>query len=325
MVKLSLIIPVSPSSERADLAKLLLSLVKQTYTDFEVLMVSGRTDLPDSYNDLRLKRLTTPHGWGASLSRNFAAEKSRGEIFGFLDDDVILNFDWCEKAVETFDDQSVGACSGAARVDLSRFGVNYLPGSLLWVVGGCYWSSTETIEVVGGAGMNFCVRRDVFALVGGYNEHLGPSGGRPESTASWMIPGAEESELALRVIKRAKRKVMFNPRMGVLHKLRRESVMPRGLIRRSLYVGHNRALVSRIHPDIGQAGNYAVAGALCNDIVHALAGLPQHPKLSWKTLSFISIVCGAFSLGYTMGFLRFRAPVLNPPYRKGLENYATHQ
>ncbi len=92
MTKISVIVPVY--NVEAYLPKCISSLVKQTFTDFEVILVNdGSTDssaeLCESYADqypLLIKSYTKPNG-GLSDARNFGMQYATGQYVMFLDSD----------------------------------------------------------------------------------------------------------------------------------------------------------------------------------------------------------------------------------------------
>ena len=95
MTKISVIVPVY--NVEAYLPKCVSSLVKQTFTDFEVILVNdGSTDssaklcenYADQYPSL-IKSYTKPNG-GLSDARNFGMQYATGQYIMFLDSDDYL-------------------------------------------------------------------------------------------------------------------------------------------------------------------------------------------------------------------------------------------
>lgn len=305
MVDISLIVPTSPNSDDKDLQSLLGSVANQTMRNLEVLVVS-EGDRAFNIGDAPQVRILPLSGKrGASAARNHGARFSSAEILAFLDDDVVLDAKWCESAVSSFSDRSIGGVSGRALVPLDKYGLDYIPRELMWVVGGCYWNSNTIKAVSSAAGMNFCVRKEAFIRVGGYDESLGPSGDRPEAY-SWLRLGAEEDDLALKIQGVCGKKLLFNPEMLVTHRLRLESVSSRGLVKRSLHVGHNRAYIHAKYPENGTLSDISTLRRLVATTAHTALSLPRHPLISWKKLSFTGTVVIGLGTGYAIGFLRFK-------------------
>lgn len=313
--EISLVIPVSKASEPSDLTRLLSSVSLQTYKAAEILVVPDSGDtfacLKSAEPTWRTKGLpltvlSTPKRIGASGARNLAAKFSMGEILGFLDDDVVLDSTWCQEVARTFNDLSVGAVSGLVDIDSDTSNLDYFPTALRWVIGGTYWAPDAARNVTGAAGMNFCVRKAVFELSGGYNDRLGPRGDRPE-TQTWARLGAEESDLALKIIQICQKKVLFNPRVRVVHRLRRKSLTPLGLIRRAMHVGYNRSYIRAIHHGIGNVGDYMTMFEVVKAFLYSVFSFPRHPFLEWRRMSLVFIIVFGISLGFSFGIVQFRA------------------
>ena len=301
---MSLIIPISNNSDPNDLRNLMRSIEHQTTSEIEVLIIcSPTTILLETIHSSLAVRIVRIEDCGASEARNAGAKLSKGSYLAFLDDDIILDKMWVGLLKDTFEDQSIGAVSGSAQPAFQNLNLDWIPRELLWVVGGCYWDSSELKDVYGAAGMNFCIRREVFFSVGGYNQSLGPINDRPE-TSKWNRLGAEESELALRILSTGKR-VVYNPKMLVTHRLRRSSLMPIALFKRAMHVGQNRAFLSSTFSGQSKnASDFLVIQKLPSRIISI--ELFHHPLFSWKRTSFSVVVVLGTLLGYVIGAIRFR-------------------
>jgi len=310
-VTVSIVVPISPNSDPINLTKLLDSIYEQNFLSVEVLILSQDTSKwnlvcnDENVSEVRIKRLLVPQGTGASAARNLGAVNASGNILAFLDDDVILGKRWFERCVTVLTDSSVGAVTGRVLVRLEEYGLDFVPESLKWVVGGTYWGSKVPISVFSAAGMNFCIKKEVFLKAGGYDENLGPRGDRPEK-ARWHRLGAEESDLAIRIWLRTGLKVVYDPNVIVEHKLRPESILPGGLIKRALHVGHNRAYMHSLYREAGRINDIANLRTLAIDFVKVFALCFRKPIYSWKRISFMSVVFTGFALGYFKGTLHFR-------------------
>jgi glycosyltransferase involved in cell wall biosynthesis len=87
---ISIIIPTY--NHKNELPQCLRSLKKQTYKDFEIIVVDDGSDYDVSTitNEFPFIRLYTLKHQGAPAARNFGFLKSKGEYVIFLDDDIIL-------------------------------------------------------------------------------------------------------------------------------------------------------------------------------------------------------------------------------------------
>lgn len=109
--KVSVIIPVY--NVECYLARCLDSVLAQTYTDFELILVDdGSTDaspaICDSYarKDERV-RVFHQENKGVSAARNLGIEESRGEFISFIDSDDWVEPDYCETLVNGIQDSDV--------------------------------------------------------------------------------------------------------------------------------------------------------------------------------------------------------------------------
>ncbi|CAN5339234.1 hypothetical protein BH10PAT1_BH10PAT1_4640 [soil metagenome] len=103
---LSVIIPVL--NEENYIEKLLLLLVNQTFQDFEVIIVDGKS-VDNTINVIKnftflgnkLKLIKAPHK-GVSYQRNLGAFEAKFNLLLFLDADVYFESDFLEKIIKEF-------------------------------------------------------------------------------------------------------------------------------------------------------------------------------------------------------------------------------
>ncbi|MAG37883.1 hypothetical protein CMI45_00650 [Candidatus Pacearchaeota archaeon] len=97
MVKLSIIIPTH--NEESDISSCLQSLEKQSFSDFEVIVVDdGSTDdtlkiVKNHKGKLKIKIIKGQHK-GPGFSRNLGAKSAKGEILIFIDADMTFHKDY---------------------------------------------------------------------------------------------------------------------------------------------------------------------------------------------------------------------------------------
>lgn len=300
----SIIIPFSKCAELNDLLELLESVERQSCSKVEVLIVCEDVSLVEKVGNLA-KVFVVP-AKGSSYARNYGARCSSGDVLGFADDDVILDEQWCEKVIETFADPSVGAVSGRAYVGVKGMNLDWVPSSLMWILGGSYWDYSEPKDVYTATGMNFCIRKDLFFTAGCYDESLGPKGDRPER-GNWRRVGAEESDLALRILAKTGCRVLYNPEIKVVHRLRAESLQPKGLIRRALHVGHNRAYIdNKFSYKMRRRSDHFVMVNTATTLLKSMVSKSAGPIFLWKRFSFAAVVALSVMVGYFIGKIEFR-------------------
>ena len=125
----SIIIPIYNS--QSFLEKCLTSVIKQTYHNFEVLLINdGSTDesrdICDKYSNID-NRIRTYHksNGGVSSARNFGLEKAQGEYIVFVDSDDICAPNMIEDMVCNMTDQIDYVVSSLTIID-NKFNKKYL-------------------------------------------------------------------------------------------------------------------------------------------------------------------------------------------------------
>jgi hypothetical protein len=101
---------------RADaLDRCLQSLIKQSYTNLEIIVVNGPSTDQTPYilaqypvvQIINQKELN-----GLACARNLGIQNSRGEIVAFIDDDAIAEERWIEKLIRGYSSELVGGVGG---------------------------------------------------------------------------------------------------------------------------------------------------------------------------------------------------------------------
>ncbi|WP_295746732.1 glycosyltransferase family 2 protein [uncultured Limosilactobacillus sp.] len=130
---ISLIIPIYKVEKF--LRNCLDSIVKQTFTNFEVLMVddgspdnSGLICLEYQKRDPRFHYYRKPNG-GAASARNYALKLARGDYFAFIDSDDFLSNDYLQVLVQQVKGQhsDIAVCSYYMMNEENRFFVPMNP------------------------------------------------------------------------------------------------------------------------------------------------------------------------------------------------------
>jgi GT2 family glycosyltransferase len=174
---------VIPTADRKEiLLETLASVLQQTVTPAEVLIVdNGReaTVLPDLPPHVSVVR-TAPR-IGPSAARNAGARAARSGIVAFLDDDDLWLPDYLERIVERF--AQTGADAVVGQLMRKRPGSVPLPYKL-------FPEAKEQQRRVflrnpGFGGQNLAIRRDLFLMMGGFDETL---------------PASEDRDLAARLL-----------------------------------------------------------------------------------------------------------------------------
>lgn len=306
----SFIVPVY--NRPGELAELLDSLILQTYTHFEVVVVEDGSDLRseklvDKYaGKLEIEYLDLLRS-GPSLARNVGSHAARGTHYLYVDSDCILPASYLENVNRYLDDEPVDFFGGPDRAsaDFNRIqkAISYAMTSFL-TTGGIR-GGRKKIDRFYPRSFNMGVSREAFFYVGGY----------PETR---MHPG-EDMVLSIELIKNGF-KSGFIREAYVYHK-RRTSLGK--FFRQVFKFGKTRYIISRIYPETFKLFYLAPATFLAGSAGLITLSLVSNflfliPLIFWMLLVFIdstvrnlSVLTGAISVaasfiqlcGYGLGFV----------------------
>lgn len=116
---------VTTYNREKTLSKVLGSVLKQTYTDIEILVVDdgstdGTEELMKTMTDSRVRYIKLDKNGGASVARNCGIQEAKGDYLLVWDSDDELYLNALEKIVSVFEQQpSVSIVSAPARVLVS--------------------------------------------------------------------------------------------------------------------------------------------------------------------------------------------------------------
>jgi len=230
----SCIIPVY--NRPGELKDLLSSLLSQTYTQFEVLVVEdGSTlrcdEVVTSFSQDLSIRYFYQGNTGQGFARNFGMQQAKGDFFVILDSDVLLPPAYFERLQEAIQVRTLDAFGGpdAAAADFSPLqkAMDFAMTSF-WTTGGIR-GKLKNSAAYQARGFNMGVSREVFARVGGF---VDPNRG-------------EDIEWSIR-IKKAGFRLELVSEAFVYHK-RKNTLW--SFAKQGFSFGRNRVNVSRFHPE----------------------------------------------------------------------------
>ena len=186
--------------------KLLEELNKETYKDFEVLVVcqGDKHDLEEIENSVKasyFKKFYYEANPNLPHARNVGIKQAVGEIVIFLDDDIKPVGTLIEAHVANYSDAAVGMIGG--RISEKKLGED-IPDSKIGMIrkldGFAYSGFDKNVrrEVMHVKGGNMSARRSVALEIGGFDEQF-------KGTAEY-----EEMDFCLRVLKKGY-KIIFDP------------------------------------------------------------------------------------------------------------------
>jgi glycosyltransferase involved in cell wall biosynthesis len=236
-VKVSVVIPTArfPSEIESVVEKIL----QQNYAPFEILVVDNSQERDHSFHikkiaekfENRKVRYIREEQEGLHNARNRGLLESKGEIVLFQDDDALPGDEnLIREIVSSFTKNgNAGAVGGKVlpifEAELPEF-FKYLKHSYLSL---CDWGDEEK-EVDFLNGNNFAVDRETAILVGGFNPDLFIS-----KNKIWLR-GDGESGLCIKIRQMGK-KIIYNPKAVVYHKISRKRMSLRYLKERAFKHG----------------------------------------------------------------------------------------
>lgn len=174
------------------IAKTLQSVLKQTFQDFEIIIVNdgsidGSDAIINTFTDQRIHYYLQPNQ-GAAAARNVAISKATGDYIALLDADDLWESSYLEKMntlIEQHPLQAVFACAclkeTRGKTILSHYSIASLQLDAVHIVNYFEASTIDTVLT----SSSTILKKEVFQEVGGYNPAL-KSG---EDTDFWIRLG----------------------------------------------------------------------------------------------------------------------------------------
>ncbi len=308
--QISIVIPCYTSERLPDIRELLDSVQSQTYKNVETLIVAERS--PELANDITkyildrayqgIRVLYEQGPLGVSGARNLAIKQAKGDIIAFIDDDAVLFSDWAEETVKTYDeDASAIGVTGPIFPLWQEESMNWFPKEFYWVFSCTYWEMTEKTEVRNGYGTNLSFRQEAFKSGERFKTSMGVKG---RGQGGWQEPGAEETEFSLRVKQKTGKRIIYNPKVKVRHKVYQYRTTKRFVAKRAYWEGYAKALLKHLHhPASSEANVLSTEHALLRRILFRLVpqtfGLFFHrPSIALQQLLLTVIVLSCVAAGY---------------------------
>ena len=309
------IVTTSYSLERLkDIEDLLDSIKAQTYPHIELIFITERS--PELFHRVKAfakdkeipnaRILVNTGELGANAARNLGISSARGEIVAIVDDDVVLFPDWAEQMIKAYLDSSVVGATGPAFPMWEDKSMSWFPDEFSWIWGGTLWCNwykgSEIREIRSVIGMNCSFTREALEKAGGYLTSLGGYPGRDDKSA-WTKRSGEEVELSLRVRETTGKRIVFNPRLRVYHKVPQFRFSWAHIARKAYAMGYSKHMVASLYPQCGDkptlSQEYDLLGRIFTRLVPNIAKtFFTHPVIAWRQL-LVTIISVFFTgLGY---------------------------
>ena len=280
-MKYSIIVPVFNRPDEVD--ELLSSLLNQTFTDFEVLIVEDGSQKPcdevcNKYADrLDLHYFMKPNS-GPGQSRNYGAERAKGEYLLILDSDVVLPKDYLNAVEEELKREPADAFGGPDTAHESftdtQKAISYSMTSF-FTTGGIR-GGKKKLDKFYPRSFNMGIRRDVYMELEGFSK----------------MRFGEDIDFSIRIFKAGKRCRLF-PEAWVWHKRRTDfrkfyrQVYNSGIARINLYKKYPESLkLVHLLPMVFTVGVIFLALLLCIGLFFSFA-----PSLSSASKAIGIFLC----------------------------------
>jgi glycosyltransferase involved in cell wall biosynthesis len=278
-IRLSIISTSCDVKRLSDIIELLESVQAQTYGNIETVFVVERSaklfeQVKENVSTERFANVNVlfkkDSEGGISSAWNLGVKHASGDILAFVNDDVVLSQKWAQEIVETFvSDDSIIGITGSCIPRWQEKSLDWFPKELYWIISCTDWYGLREIgEVRNLWGMNMAVRREAFDIGGYFPTSIG-------SVIHWQSSGffrtshvsAQETVFSLNLKKKTKKRLIFNPKVQVEHKVQTYRLTLRSIAMKSYQIGCERRMIQKLFRE-GDKGKetlwqeYAVLGSI---------------------------------------------------------------
>ena len=235
-MKASIIVCTLHSKNLKDCLK---SLKKQTFKDFEILVVTPNPNVKKISEEFGARFILSQLA-GVSYQRNLGIRYARGEIICFIDDDAVADERWLEFLVKNFKEK-VGCVGGKIKLwfegEINKELKKIDEGLFKRFLGGTTLGNKK-IELKEPLlwGSNLAVKKEIFEKVGFFDELIGKKGE--------IELYNEEIELQERILRKGY-KLIYEPKAIVWHKVPTKKLNLEHFLRRAFWQGYSDVLAFR--------------------------------------------------------------------------------
>lgn len=308
LAKISIIVPCYSPNRLNDVYELLDSINTQSYRNIETLIVTERSpELASGINSYvkekgygNIKVLYNEGDWGSYSARNLGIEQAQGGVLAFIDDDALLLPDWAEATARSYaEDESVIGLTGPILPLWQDSLMSWFPREFYWIFSCTYWDWAEKREVRNGYGTNISFLRQAFDACGLFKNSL-EVGERGQS--DWQRPGAKETEFSIRVTQKTGKRIVYNPKIRVKHKVYRYRLSTSFIAKRAYWEGYAKAWLNRWSRSSNRrvlATEYQLLRRIFLSLIPgSLALLLRHPFIALRRLWITALALSCVSSGY---------------------------
>jgi glycosyltransferase involved in cell wall biosynthesis len=302
----SVIITTHKSENKKFLVEAINSILQQTYPNIEILLVVDNNH--KLYKTLHKKmkniaknniRLLLNSGKkGISTSRNLGILNAKGEIVCFMDDDAIADGKWVEELVKTYNQYPSSYGIGGPIYPLGKIPW-WLPEEFYWLIGltSNPLHSNNITEVRNTFGSNISFKREIFNIIGLFNENLG--------LKREKLTQGDETEFCIRCLKKFNKGILYNPKAIIHHRILAHRIRLSYLIKRAFNQGITKALLKTTYEE---STTLNVERKYLKEIIKKLAfKYPKHllekPKRTLIHMALSILFTATVVVGFIYGVL----------------------
>jgi glycosyltransferase involved in cell wall biosynthesis len=276
------------------------SLLSQSYQNIHVIcVVDGDSNYfkrikkeQEKWGD-RIELSLNQKNLGALESRNRGAEKAKGDILAFIDDDAVAHVDWIQELVHSYEK---GILSVAGKIEPLWKAEKpcWFPEEFYWLLGVTHKEGRNTF------GSNLSFRRSAFRSIKGFRVDIGGRKGKGQ------LQGGE-IELCERMKQRFKRDTGYNSKAVVYHKIFEERMNMGYLVQRSFWQGYSKAVMQSLGGSIKHEKDflgYIVLDATRTRLSRVLRGSREDLECFLSMWLFTCCVGTGYLVGKTRGIRR---------------------
>jgi len=232
---------ITSNNEERSISSCLESLSRQTYKNFEVIIVDSSRDntgkiIEDfmKVSPFKLILIKEKMPEGIAAARNKGIKRASGNILIFADADCSFKKNWVRRIIASLRKENIGLIGGNDKVPTKSSSytksAGYVTNSFLTTLG--KRGGKLVLGAYHPSGFNHATKKNVLLVAGKYNPIFKGRG--------------EEKELAIRIIKQGF-KTKYVPDIEVIHEYAKNL---KEFVKKTFYSGRARIQISRIHPDI---------------------------------------------------------------------------
>jgi glycosyltransferase involved in cell wall biosynthesis len=300
-----------------DILNLLDSIKMQSYPNIEIIFVIEHSQ--ELYTILKTNELNFPDLKvifndtvpGMSASRNIGAKESTGQIVAFVDDDAVLTNQWAEETIRVYDDESkIIGLTGPIMPLWEEPSMAWFPREFYWLFSCTYYDWTKPMEVRNGYGTNISFRKEVFDRGLFFSTGLGSVGSKKGDEFKKQKTTAEETELSIRIRRITGKKIEYNPKIIVYHKIYKFRFTVKYIWKRAYIEGSSKMMLGKTFR-VNKNGDNSLKTE--HDLLRRitfrlfpsiLGGFFIKPAIAWRRLGVTVIVLSAVTCGYFSGLFK---------------------